>query len=90
LVAPVLIRKVAPVYPAGIRGSHLQGTVVLQAVVLTDGTIGSIKTVSGDPMLRQAAAQAVKQWRYRPAYLNGKPQESSVSVEVVFPRSGEQ
>jgi protein TonB len=61
----------------------------VQAVVLTNGTIGSVKTVSGDPMLREAAVQAVKQWLYKPAYLNGKPMESSVSVEVVFTRPGQ-
>jgi protein TonB len=49
--------------------------VILQATIDTKGDISTLKVVQGDPILAEAAAKAVKQWRYRPYVLNGKPVE---------------
>lgn len=80
----MLIDKVAPTYPAIARASRTSGAVVLQATISRTGTIENLRVMSGPPMLRQAALDAVKQWRYRPYLLNGQPVEVETAVEVDF------
>jgi TonB family protein len=73
-----------PVYPESARNQRIQGMVVLQAVIETDGTIGDLYVRSGPPVLQQAALDAVKTWKYRPYLLNGQPVEVETQIEVVF------
>ena len=80
----MLIDKVVPTYPAIARASRTSGAVVLQATISRTGTIENLRVMSGPPMLRQAALDAVKQWRYRPYMLNGQPVEVETAVEVDF------
>jgi len=84
----LLIHKVTPVYPALARQARIQGTVVLQALIGRDGAIQNLHVVSGHPMLTGAALDAVKQWRYKPYYLNGEPVEVDTTVNVIFSLSG--
>lgn len=80
-----LIRKVQPVYPAAAKAAHVQGTVLLQMVILKDGTPGEI-TVTSSPSndLSQSSIEAVRQWRYRPILLNGQPVEVVTQVIVNY------
>jgi periplasmic protein TonB len=80
----MLIEKVVPTYPAIARATRTSGAVVLQATISRTGTIENLRVMSGPPMLRQAALDAVKQWRYRPYMLNGQPVEVETAVEVDF------
>ncbi len=84
----LLIHEVRPVYPALARQARIQGTVVLQAVIGKDGSIQGLKVVSGHPMLAPAALEAVKQWRYKPYYLNGEPVEVDTTINVNFTLAG--
>jgi protein TonB len=79
-----LIRKVQPVYPPLARAARIQGSVVLAAVIGKDGTMENLKLISGQPMLVQAALQAVSQWRYRPYILNGESIEVETQITVNF------
>jgi protein TonB len=79
-----VVHRVRPVYPKQARGRKLQGTVVLQAIVDKKGKVNSLQLVSGDPVLAQAAADAVKQWRYKPYSHNGDPAEFQTRVTVEF------
>jgi periplasmic protein TonB len=80
----MLIDKVIPAYPPIARATRTSGTVVLQATISRAGTIENLRVVSGPPLLRQAALDAVKQWRYRPYLLNGQLVEVETAVEVDF------
>jgi periplasmic protein TonB len=80
----MLIRKVVPVYSAIARAAHMEGTVVLQATISKSGVIEGLRVLSGPPLLRQAALDAVQQWRYRPYLLNGEPVEVETTINVVF------
>jgi periplasmic protein TonB len=84
----LLIHQVRPTYPALARQARIQGTVVLQAVIGKDGSIQNLKVVSGHPMLAPAALEAVKQWRYKPYYLNGEPVEVDTTINVNFTLAG--
>jgi protein TonB len=83
-----LVRKVQPVYPPLARSARIQGTVVLQAVISKQGMIENLTTVTGHPMLVQAAVDAVRQWRYRPYMLNGEPVEVETQITVNFSLAG--
>ena len=84
LVAGLLIRKTIPVYPPIAKAAHQEGTVILQATISAAGTIENLRVDSGPLMLRQAALDAVQNWRYRPYELNGAPVEVETTVNVVF------
>jgi protein TonB len=84
----LLIKKVQPPYPPLARQARIQGQVVLQADISKDGTIQNLRLVSGHPMLAPAAIEAVKQWRYKPYYLNGEPVEVETQITVIFSLSG--
>jgi periplasmic protein TonB len=80
----MLIWKVVPVYPAIGRAVRIEGTVVLQATISKTGMIENLRVIDGPAMLRQAALDAVKQWRYRPYLLNGDPVEVETTINVNF------
>jgi protein TonB len=70
------------------RQARIQGNVVLQAEISKDGTIQNLRLISGHPMLAPSAIEAVKQWRYKPYYLNGEPVEVETQITVIFSLSG--
>lgn len=84
----LLVHKVTPSYPPLARSARIQGSVVLQAVISKDGSIQNLRAVSGHPMLTPAAIDAVKQWRYKPYYLNGEPVEVETQITVNFTLAG--
>lgn len=61
-----------------------RGSVVIKALINQTGDVESVELVSGHPMLVQAALDAVKQWKYRPYLLNGKPVSVETQVVVNF------
>jgi periplasmic protein TonB len=78
------IDRIQPVYPAIARAAHVQGTVVLHAIIAKDGTVQQLQLVNGPPLLVNAAMDAVRQWRYSPTELNGEPVEVDTTIQVVF------
>jgi protein TonB len=84
VMAGNLLSRTLPQYPAISRVARIQGTVVLQATISKTGSIENLRVISGPPMLRQAAIDAVQTWRYKPYLLNGEPVEVETTVNVVF------
>src|SRR3954469_4180864 len=84
----LLTRRVNPTYPPLARQARIQGQVVLQAEISKDGSIANLRLVSGHPMLAPAAIEAVKQWKYKPYFLNGEPVEVETQITVIFSLSG--
>jgi periplasmic protein TonB len=84
----LLIKKVQPPYPPLARQARIHGQVVLQADISKDGTIQNLRLISGHPMLAPSAIEAVKQWRYKPYFLNGEPVEVETQITVIFSLSG--
>ncbi|MFZ0798011.1 MAG: TonB family protein [Terriglobales bacterium] len=79
-----LVHRVPPVYPAQARALHLEGTVMLAAVIMEDGTLRDVRVIEGEPLLAQSAADAVKLWRYKPYELDGKPVKNLIRIKVDF------
>ncbi|HEY6351008.1 MAG TPA: energy transducer TonB [Candidatus Angelobacter sp.] len=73
-----------PVYPQMAKIAHVQGDVVLQALISKQGTIENLRAISGHPILIQAAMDAVRAWRYKPWILNGEPVEVETTITVKF------
>ena len=79
-----LIHKVEPQYPLIAKQLHLEGTVIVKAIISRDGIITRAEAESGQTLLAQAALAAVRQWRYRPYYLNHEPIEVETEITVKF------
>lgn len=71
-------------YPDIARQAGAEGTVVVQALVGTDGRVKDTRIVRSIPMLNGAALEAVKQWRFKPASTGGRPVAAWVSVPMSF------
>jgi protein TonB len=84
----LLIHRVQPMYPPLARQARIQGTVVLQAEISKDGTIENLRLISGHPMLAPSAIEAVRQWRYKPYFLNGEPVAVETQITVNFTLAG--
>jgi TonB family protein len=80
-----LIHHVDPVYPPLAKQAHIQGTVVFRIVVDKDGAVKNLMMVSGHPLLVPAAQEAVRQWRYEPFLVDGKPVDVQSVVKVRVP-----
>ena len=81
-----LVHQVQPVYPVLAQKTRTQGVVLLEAVIMRDGTIdpARIRVVTGNVLLNEAAIQAVKQWRYKPTLLSGEPVEIITTITINF------
>ena len=88
VIAGNILVKTQPVYPPIAKAAHVGGTVVLHAIISKDGTIQSLQAVSGPDMLKGAALDAVRQWRYKPYLLNGDPTEVDTTITVNFNLNG--
>jgi peptidyl-prolyl cis-trans isomerase A (cyclophilin A) len=84
IAAGMIISRQTPIYPADAKEAGISGTVVLGAIIGTDGTVNELHVVSGPEQLRQAALDAVTQWRYRPYLLNGDPVEVRTTINIIF------
>ena len=83
--APGPLRKVDPKYPPTLINDHVEGEVVLYAVIRSDGSVDSIQLVSGiDDQLDANAMAALSQWKFRPATKQGTPVELEAIVHIPF------
>lgn len=86
LKPPKLVSSVLPVYPQIAQSAGVDGDVVVQASLDQNGNVTAAKALAGPLMLRQAAIDAVRRWKYEPALLDGKPVPSEMTVRIRFHR----
>ncbi len=79
-----LTTRIEPRYPPIAIQIHREGRVELHAIISTTGTIESLEVISGDPLFIQSALAAVREWRYRPTILNGRPIEVDTRITVIY------
>jgi TonB family protein len=79
-----LKQRVEPQYPAEARAAHRSGDVVLEVIVGTDGHVASVRTLTGDPLLAEAASSAIRQWHYEPPRVQGLPAGFQTEVTLKF------
>jgi protein TonB len=79
-----LVSQTPPVYPEIAKSARIQGIVELAALIGQDGHVQQLSVVSGHPLLRQAALDAVKEWVYAPTLLNEQPVSVSTTVDIIF------
>lgn len=79
-----LISSVSPAYPALARSIGLQGEVTIDALIDSTGKVAAMKSVSGPVALQQAAMDALREWKYEPARLDGQPVSMHLSVTMKF------
>lgn len=73
-----------PIYPPLAQHMNVQGSVVLQALISTDGAIQNVQVLKGPAILARAAEQAVREWRFKPILQNGQAVESKATITVNF------
>ena len=81
---PSRIRYVTPAYPDIARLTKVQGIVIIEAVIGTDGTVEQARVLRSQPLLDEAALAAVREWEYTPTLLNGRPTAVIMTVTVQF------
>jgi periplasmic protein TonB len=84
---PKLLREVRPAYTADAMRAKIQGTAIVEAIVLPDGTVGEVrisKSLDSSFGLDQEALKAAKQWRFVPGTKNGQPVAVYVTIELTF------
>jgi periplasmic protein TonB len=80
----LVLKRVQPRYPAQAMQMRIQGAVQLQATISRTGGITNLRVLSGDGILARSAQEAVKQWKYKPYFLNGEPVEIQTEILVNF------
>ena len=80
----LLAQQVDPTYPESARASRQQGAVVLQVTIARDGSVEDAKFLQGSLVFAKAAIDAVKQWRFRPYSMNGRPTGARTTLTVSF------
>jgi TonB family protein len=75
-----------PKYPSDAKRAHIEGRVVLVATISASGNVEDLCVSQGPEMLRQAAFDAVKTWKYKPYEVNGQPAEVKTMMNVDFTR----
>lgn len=79
-----LVTRVPANYPPVARAAHIEGHVVIKAIVGTDGSVLQAQIISGHPMLSREALLSVSKWRYQPLVHDGSPVEVVTTVTVEF------
>jgi TonB family protein len=79
-----LVKQVQPVYPQEARRLRVQGEVVLEALVARNGAVEELELLSGDSRLATAAAEAIRQWRFKPYKPHGVPVNFRTRLMVNF------
>lgn len=79
-----MLSRVPPSYPPLARQARVFGTVRVEALIGTDGKVKRSTAIGGPPLLRKAAEDSVRQWKYQPGKLNGDPVEVTTQVDVSF------
>jgi len=80
----LLTHRVLPIYPEAARRAHIQGVVVLDTTIASDGTVLDVRPVSGPDELTPAAVDAVKWWRFQPYLINGQGVQVRTTLAVDF------
>lgn len=85
LTAPVAVTAVHPAYPTDLIRDRVEGTVVLYAVIHSDGSVGQVRVLQGiDQRLDASAQAALEKWRFRPGRKNGNAVEIEAVVQIPF------
>ena len=84
IMAANVMYSPAPSYPPAAKAAHVQGEVRVEAEVDPDGNVASTRVISGPPLLRDAASDAVQRWHYRPYLYDGKPVAMNALVVMDF------
>jgi TonB family protein len=84
VTAAAIVTHTTPRYPPQARADHIQGDVILHAIIDKEGYISELQVLAGDDLLAQSALEAVRQWRYKPMQFDGEPAEVDTTITITF------
>jgi protein TonB len=76
---------VHPVWPEAAQQANVRGTVLVEFTITTEGSVTDARILRGIPLLNEAALDCVRQWRYDPVLLDGRPMPMHITAPVSFP-----
>lgn len=79
-----VLKRVAPAYPPIAKQRGISGSLLVEADVDKTGKVTNMRLVSGPPVFRDAAFEAIKQWQFKPAVLNGQPISQKTQIQLQF------
>lgn len=79
-----LVKSVAPVYPSAAKLARVSGDVTMDAVIDSSGNVTDVRVILGPPLLQDAAIDALREWKYEPARLDGQPTSTHLRVTLKF------
>jgi len=79
-----VVSKVQPDYPAMAKQLRVEGAVEMQVGISDSGTVDTVSTVSGNPILARAATDALKKWKFTPFKADGKPVKATTTISLNF------
>jgi protein TonB len=84
VTSPRKVSGAPPVYPDIARRAGIQGIVIIETIIDADGNVTNLSVLKGEPLLNQAAVDAVATWKFRPATLQGRPVKVRYTLTVDF------
>jgi TonB family protein len=84
VIAKQIVEQVPPHYPDAAKSALISGKVVMHAIIGTDGSMKELSVISGPKELQATSLNAVRQWRYKPALVNGEAVEVETTVTVIY------
>lgn len=84
MAPPKPLSEIKPVYPEAARIAKLEATVVLEVEILRDGSVGMINVKRSYPAFDEAAKEAVRKVKFKPAILNNVPVDCMVIIPIEF------
>jgi TonB family protein len=79
-----IISKQSPIYPEEAKNAHVSGVVTVAILIGPDGAVNIARAIDGPEVLRTAAEQAVRAWRYNPFFIQGQPEAVQTKANVIF------
>ena len=84
IIEPLAIRLINPAYDKNVKKQRMRGRIVLSVTIANDGTVKAASVVNGDPLVVDAALEAVRRWRYLPAMRDGEFIETTQEVTIDY------
>jgi TonB family protein len=84
IAAPSKVKHVDAIYPSIAQSAKVEGIVIVEALIDCNGSVADVKILRGQPLLNEAALEAVRQWQYTPVLLNGVPVKVLLTATVAF------
>jgi len=80
----MVVTRIEPEFPAMARQLKLSGAVEIEVVIAENGTVESVKPISGNPVFTKSATDAIKRWKFKPFQHDGAASKVQTTLKIAF------